>query len=447
MGVEFDGQKPTKPRRNAVPWRLLGVVVLSALVGSGATLAALPILQQHTGYLASPSGLAPSSGVSQTSSGAQNVSVNVNSQITSVVKQVEPDVVAVVNYTSASNYFNSQPQLQESDIGSGVYFANNANYAYIVTNNHVVAGGSKVEVVLQSGKHVNATVVGTDEFTDLAVLKVPISNFKGAPPVQFTNSIQVGEPAIAIGNPMGLDFADSVTSGIISGEKRLMPVETPSGTQTLDYQPVLQTDAAINPGNSGGPLLNIQGQVMGINSSKIVATGFEGMGFAIPASEVQTITSEIIKTGHAVHPAIGIGAESLTSLPQGMWPNVPVSYGVYVAQVDSANAKASGLKAGDVIVSLNGQTVQSAADLRTDLFKLQPGQTVQLVVYRGPKKLTLHVTIGTEKTANTTGSNASSSSSSTVPSFGNGSSGGSGSSSGGYGSGSSGSGLFNGLAP
>ncbi|MDQ0190105.1 S1C family serine protease [Alicyclobacillus cycloheptanicus] len=385
-----------RQRGNTSIWKWAGVVVLSALVGSGATLAAIPLLDRQgaVSTLASPSSTAPS-GVTK------NVSVNVNDQITNVVKSVEPDVVAVVNYTSVSNFFNQQSQLQESDIGSGVYFYKDGQSAYIVTNNHVVAGGSKVEVVLQSGKHVAATIVGTDPYTDLAVLKVPVSNFDNTQPAVFANSddIQVGEPAIAIGNPMGLDFEDSVTSGIVSGDQRLMPVETPDGSTTLDYQPVIQTDAAINPGNSGGPLLNIDGQVIGINSSKIVEQGFEGMGFAIPSNEVQTIAAELIKTGTAVHPALGIEAYDLSELPESMWPNVPVNYGVYVEQVTSAQAKAAGLQQGDVIVAINGQTVQSSADLRTDLFKLQPGQKVQVTIYRGSTRKVLTVTVGKEDTS------------------------------------------------
>jgi serine protease Do len=321
----------------------------------------------------------------------------VNNAITNVVKRVEPDVVAVVNYTTTSDFFTQQTQTQQSDIGSGVFFYKDANWAYIVTNNHVVDGGTKVEVVLQSGKHVQAKVVGTDPYTDLAVLKVPISNFATVEPVQFANSdnIQVGEPAIAIGTPMGLDFADSVTAGIVSGTKRMMPVEEPTSQQTLDYQAVIQTDAAINPGNSGGPLLNISGQLIGINSSKIAASNFEGMGFAIPSNEVLSITSELIQTGHALHPAIGIQGYSLSSLPVGYVPNVSVDYGVYVQAVTSADAKAAGLRQGDVIVALNGKTVQTIADLRTALFQSKPGQKVELTVYRGNDKMTINVRVGT----------------------------------------------------
>ncbi|MCL6627826.1 MAG: trypsin-like peptidase domain-containing protein, partial [Alicyclobacillus shizuokensis] len=241
-------------------------------------------------------------------------------------------------------------------------------------------------------------------FTDLAVLRLPEKYMRGIQPAQFANSdkIEVGEPAIAIGSPMGLDFADSVTAGIVSAKRRIMPVQTPDGEQVLDYQAVIQTDAAINPGNSGGPLLNINGQVIGINSSKVVDPTVEGMGFAIPSNEVRAIASEILATGHADHPALGIAGYSLRAVPEQWWPDVPVDYGILVQEVQSSSAKRSGLKPGDVIVAINGRTVQTMPDLRTYLFQAKPGQVVTLTVYRGHKKLEFKVTLGKMETPNTT---------------------------------------------
>lgn len=426
-----DGFK-TGPRRfEAVQW--ITAVAVSALIGAAATLVVTPMIQKQT-----PASSGTSAGVSSPavpSTMSSNVNVNVSDAITQVVKLAEPNVVAIVNYTTSQNYFSQQSQTQPSDIGSGVYFYRDSNNAYIVTNNHVVQGGSKVDIVLSSHKQVQAQVVGTDPYTDLAVLKVPLSTFKGVNPLPFANvkSVQVGEPVIAIGTPMGLDFADTVTSGIISGEQRLMPVAEPNSQQTLDYQSVMQTDAAINPGNSGGPLLNVQGQIVGINSSKIVAQNFEGMGFAIPADEVQKIASEMIKSGHAVHPALGIAGIDLNTVPQG-YLNVPVDYGVYVETVSSAAAKSAGLKSGDVIIAVNGTTVQTLADLRTALFKVQPGDKVNLTVYDKSQKKTLKVTVGQANSPNTTDTTASGSVSGNSPQnpFG---SGGGGNGFGGYGGG------------
>jgi serine protease Do len=385
-------------RKRRIPgW--IGVSVVSALVGCGATLALYPVLQNHQ-VAGTPA--TTTTGVTSTNLSAPvtNVNVSVNDAITQVVKQAVPSVVAVVNYQSTSDFFNQQSQLEQSGVGTGVLFAKDNNYGYVVTNNHVVEGAQKLELVLSSGKHIQADVVGTDPYTDLAVLRTPVNNVANLPTAVFGNSddIQVGEPVVAIGTPMGLDFQDSVTSGIISAKQRVMPVEEPETQQVLDYETVVQTDAAINPGNSGGPLLNMKGQVIAINSSKIVDTNVQGIGFGIPSNTVRTIVQEIMQTGHATHPSLGVEGYSLSTLPDYMRPDVPVTDGVYVQSVTSPNAQAAGLKPQDVIVAVNGKTVTSIADLRTDLFQLSVGQKVSLRVYRGQQELTLTETIGAMST-------------------------------------------------
>ncbi len=407
---EDSGPSPKGQLRGALRW--LAVVVVSAAVGAGTTFSVVSALASKGLFPASLQGNLP--GISSVSSDAAgssmatpvNVSVNVNDGITKAVKMVEPAVMGVVNYSRVSNFFTQQTKLEATGVGTGVLIFKDNHAGYIVTNNHVVQGAVKVDIVFNGSKHISAIVVGTDPYTDLAVLKIPIQDIRNIKPVMFANSndLQAGEPAIAIGTPMGLDFADSVTAGIVSATKRIMPVEDPNTEQTLDYQTVIQTDAAINPGNSGGPLLNIKGQVIGINSSKIVAQNFEGMGFAIPSNEVQTIADQIMKSGHAVHPSLGIEGYSLATLPQQWWPNVPVDYGVWVKSVTSPNSKESGLQAQDVIVGFNGHDVKSMADLRTYLFQTSPGQIATLRVYRGGQLLNLRVKIGSMDTQLTTAS-------------------------------------------
>ncbi|OFW80959.1 MAG: peptidase S1 [Alicyclobacillus sp. RIFOXYA1_FULL_53_8] len=406
--------------------RWAAVVVVSALVGSGATVVMLPMLNNSGANLISS--LAPVTNSTPVATTVSNVTVN--DGIVAAVKKVKPAVVGVVNYSmQQSNYFSQQSQLQPTGVGTGLLFYKDNQYGYIVTNNHVVEGAAKVSVVLNGSKHIDATVVGTDPFTDLAVLKIPVANVASIEPAQFADSstIQVGEPAIAIGTPMGLDFADSVTAGIISAASRVMPVQDPQTQQTLDYEAVIQTDASINPGNSGGPLLNINGQVMGINSSKIVATGFQGMGFAIPSNEVRNIAEQIMQTGHAVHPALGITGYDLSTLPQQYWPNVPVDYGVWVKDVTSSDSQAAGLKPQDVIVGIDNHVVNGMSDLRTYLFQKSPGQTVTLKVYRGSQHLTLTVKLG-KMNVNAASSGNSSGSTGLIPQ-GNSGSGGTGGSS------------------
>ncbi len=408
MGFYNDDSSPNPLGKHSGTLRWLKVVVVSAVVSSGATFAMVPVLANN-GLLpvlsrANASGAAGD--LSNPSVGTL-VNVSVNDGITKAVKVVEPAVMGVVNYSQVSNFFTQQTKLEATGVGTGVLFFKDSKDGYVVTNNHVVQGAAKVDVVFGGGKHISASVVGTDPYTDLAVLKIPEKEVRSIAPITFANSdnLQAGEPAIAIGTPMGLDFADSVTAGIVSATKRIMPVEDPNTEQTLDYQAVIQTDAAINPGNSGGPLLNIKGQVIGINSSKIVAPNFEGMGFAIPSNEVQTIADQIMKQGHAVHPALGIEGYSLAALPQQWWPeDVPVDYGVWIKSVTSSDAKASGLKDQDVIVGFNGHEVKTMADLRTYLFQTSPGQTAKLRVYRGSQLLNLSVKIGSMDTQLTTAS-------------------------------------------
>ena len=385
-----------------------GVVVVSAVVGSASTMLAVPYLIQNN-VIASP---APTSvNLENTSYPVQPVTVQTSDAIVQAVKKVIGSVVGVVNYQAVQNSSGMPGStLQETGVGSGVIFDPRG---YIVTNYHVIQGASKVEVVLYNKKHVYATVVGADPYTDLAILKIPAADITSSNVAQFGNSstLQLGEPAIAIGNPAGLDFADSVTAGVISATSRTMPVIDEASGNVIGEETVLQTDAAINPGNSGGPLANIAGQVIGINSSKIVAQGFSGMGFAIPINEVKTIANEIITTGHALHPALGIEAESLTSVPAQYQPNIPVNYGVWVYKVTSPTAKQAGIEHGDVIVAINGQKVTGFTDLRTILWNnYKPGQTVTVTVYRGQQKLNLKLTLG-DLPAPSNGANSANSSS------------------------------------
>ncbi|MHB1629638.1 MAG: S1C family serine protease [Bacilli bacterium] len=395
MGYYDDGQyrstKKRGPGSNSF-LRWVTVVVASVLIGSASTIVAVPIMLQNN-LVQLPALTNPN--LQNTSyRSLQPVTVQLNNAIVQAVQKVRPSVVGVINFQMLPNYSTHGYTLQEEGVGSGVIFS---HHGYIVTNYHVVQGASKVEVVVQKKYHVYAHVVGYDPYTDLAVLKIPSSYVKAQDVAQFGNSttLQAGEPAIAIGNPAGLDFADTVTSGVISATQRTMPVIDEATGSVIGQQTELQTDAAINPGNSGGPLCNIEGQVIGINNSKIVAQGFEGMGFAIPINEVRTIVDQILATGHAIHPALGIEAESLSAVPAEYQPNVPVNYGVWVVKVVSAAARAGGLEHGDVIVAVNGQKISGITSLRSVLWKnYKPGQSVAVTVYRDQQKLTLHVKLG-----------------------------------------------------
>ncbi len=389
----FHGEKRSNAAMKAIG-KWVGVAVLSAAVGSGVTAISIP---HSAGQLASiGSSLTNPKFVTasyQVGSSKQVVNLQINDAIVQAVKKATPSVVGVINLQNMQNPYGNGSSLQEAAVGSGVIFS---PLGYIVTNNHVVEGANKVQVVLNQNKRVDATVVGTDPYTDLAVLKVPSSDIQPQNVATFGDSatLQAGEPAIAIGNPAGLQFSDTVTSGVISATQRTMPVQDEATGQTLGQEKVIQTDAAINPGNSGGPLLNILGQVIGINSSKIVAQGFSGMGFAIPINEVRSIVNQLLSTGHAAHAALGIEGDSLATIPSPYQPNVPVNYGVWVYKADSTSAKAAGIQRDDVIVAVNGTKVTGVSSLQQLLStNYKPGQTVAVTLYRGQKKLTVNVTL------------------------------------------------------
>jgi len=378
---------------------LVALTMLAAGVGSGTT---AWIDSSHSGGL---QGTAQSASLiniqkaprAQTTSytppgGLQTVQVNISDGIVKAVKKATPTVVGVLNMQDLPNAYGTGYALQEAAVGSGVIFSPDG---YIVTNNHVVQGANQVDVVIDQKTRVIAKVIGTDPYTDLAVLKVPATDIQPDNVATFGDSadLQVGQPAIAIGNPAGLQFADTVTAGIISATQRTMPVQDEATGQTLGQENVLQTDAAINPGNSGGPLLNIEGQVVGINSSKIAASGFSGMGFAIPSDEVQRIVNQILTSGHALHAALGIEGMSLADLPQSYWPNVPVNYGIWVDKADNALSKKAGFEHDDVIVAVDGHKVTGLDTLEGVLNQYQPGQTVAVTIYRGQREMTLQDTL------------------------------------------------------
>lgn len=398
-------------RKTRIRWipqiRWLGAISLAAITGSIVTLGIANPAVFSLGSLRSPEPMEmpPSVTSATTPIVAAKFNPPVQSGVVETVKRVEPAVVGIVNFRRVSDILTQQSKLQPNDVGSGVLIGKTEKYGYFVTNNHVVQGAAKVEVVLKRGRHITAVVMGTDPYTDLAVVRVAARDVNGITPVPFANStqLQVGEPAIAIGSPMGLDFEDSVTAGIVSAKSRIMPVEQPNDPQhnVLNYQTVIQTDAAINPGNSGGPLLNLNGEIIGINSSKIVDATVEGMGFAIPSNDVQNIASQIMRTGHAVHPSIGIEGVSLTTIPEEWWPDVPVDYGVWVRSVLSPQTREGGLEPQDVIVGYNEKTVRTMADLRTYLFESKPGDRIILKVYRNNKEINLTIKLGAMESPNT----------------------------------------------
>lgn len=325
-----------------------------------------------------------------------------NATATSAYNKVSDAVVSVLNFTKSS-----QGSYQESAEGSGVIYKKSDGSAFIVTNNHVITGAAKIQVMLHSGKKVTATLVGKDAMTDLAVLKIDGTDVTTTAQFGDSSKITVGENVLAIGSSLGSEYASSVTQGIISAKKRLVEATSENG-QNYGGSTVIQTDAAINPGNSGGPLINFAGQVIGINSMKLSTsssgTSVEGMGFAIPSDQVVDIVNKLVKDGKVTRPAIGISLINLsevTASEQKSTLKIPdsVTGGVVVMSLtNNGPADKAGLKKYDVIVGINGKKVSSQADLREELYKHSLGDTITLTYYHQDTKQTVKVKL-TQKLA------------------------------------------------
>lgn len=316
----------------------------------------------------------------------------IQTNVTSSVEKVSDAVVGVVNIQEGRNsLFDPSPsqKSQEAGTGSGVVYKKENGKAYIVTNAHVIDGASKVEVSMADGSRVEANVVGSDALTDLAVLTVDGSKVSKVATFGSSESITLGEPVIAIGNPLGLEFFGSVTQGIISGKERIIPVDINQDGQPDWEADVIQTDAAINPGNSGGALINLRGEVIGINSMKIAQSEIEGLGFAIPISAVKPIIEDLEQHAEVQRPFMGVGLASLSDVPleqQRTTLKLPeeVENGIVVTGVEKMSpAEKAGLKAYDVIVKLDGQEIKDALGLRKFLYnEKQIGDKVKVSFYR-----------------------------------------------------------------
>lgn len=343
------------------------------------------------------------------------VRVDVSSGITDAVDTVGDAVVSVINmqvidpssqwglFGGSGETTQSEGQLETAGTGSGVIYKKKGDTAYLVTNNHVVKGSDAVEVLFKDGTKVEAKVVGTDLWTDLAVLSIPSEHATTIAEFGDSDALTVGEPAIAIGSPLGTNFASSVTSGIISAIGRTVPVDT-NEDNTPDWEmTAIQTDAAINPGNSGGALVNVAGQVVGINSMKISSSTVEGIGFAIPSNDVVGIVNKLEEDGEVIRPVLGVSLVDLSMISQQQQESVlklpeDVQNGVVVAQVEqNSAAEEAGMQQYDVIVNFNGKEVSNTIELRKEIYSTQVGDEVKVEFYRQNEKQTVTVQMKEEK--------------------------------------------------
>ena len=327
------------------------------------------------------------------------------------VDKVKNAVVSVITYSDSSNQGlfekedNSDSQI--SSEGSGVIYKKEGKYAYLVTNAHVINGAKKVDILLADGNKVPGEVVGSDVYSDIAVVRISADKAKAVAEFGDSNQLTVGETAIAIGSPLGTDYANSVTQGIISSQGRNVKLKADNG-QNISTR-ALQTDAAINPGNSGGPLINIQGQVIGITSSKISNNGqtsVEGMGFAIPANDVVNIIKQLEEKGKVVRPALGIQMMDLSNLSTSDLSQLKlpekISGGVLVRSTLENMPASDKLQRYDVITNIDDTDIESTADLQSALYSHQVNDTIKVTFYRDGKQQTtsIKLTKSTEDLSN-----------------------------------------------
>ena len=319
----------------------------------------------------------------------ENVNYDVKSSTTDVIEKVNSSVVGVLVYANGT----------ASGSGSGVVYRVDGKTAYIITNAHVVSGATDVQVVFSNKESVNATIVGSDTYSDIAVLKLTADFDMTAIKCGDSSLLDQGETVLAIGSPLGIEYAGTVTQGIVSGIDRTVSVDlNDDGQEDWDMN-VIQTDAAINPGNSGGALVNMAGELVGITSMKLSNTSVEGMGFSLPINDVITSVEQIIENGKVTRPQIGISGVSLSGYSSYQLRyyriNTDLTDGIYVSRVTSGGAASkAGIQEGDIIVKFDGKEVTTYKSFLTELYSKEPGDKVSVVVNRNGTEKTIEVTLG-----------------------------------------------------
>ena len=352
----------------------VGIILLSGVVGF------------CTGYAGSHLSNNANVTIQQQTNKSNSGTVQV-SDVSDIVEKCKDSVVEITteSVSSGNSIFG---QYVSQGAGSGVIISKDG---YIVTNNHVVSGATSLKVTTTDGTEYDASVVGKDSQTDLAVIKVDANNLQAAT-LGDSDILQVGDPAIAIGNPLG-ELGGTVTTGIISATDRQITID--DETMTL-----LQTDAAINPGNSGGGLFNADGNLIGIVNAKESSTGIEGLGFAIPITPAQDIITELMQNGSVTsRPALNVSLYDYTSNNQSQYSKY--KDGCYIVQiVKNGAADKAGLKQNDRILSFDGEQIQSTSDVKNVLKKHKIGDTVKMVVERDSKKITVEITLQAQTQTN-----------------------------------------------
>ena len=338
----------------------------------------------------------------------KQVNYDVKTDTTSVVEKASDSVVGVVVYQNTTNNAfgfgdnSSSSSETQSGSGSGVVYDQTGKYTYIITNHHVIDGANKVQVVFSNNEYVDAEVVGSDEYSDVAILRCQPSFDVSVIDLGDSNLLDKGETVLAIGSPLGIQYSGTVTQGIVSATDRTVSVDLNDDKVDDWDMNVIQTDAAINPGNSGGALVNMKGELVGITNMKFSDESVEGMGFAIPSNDVVEIINQLEKDGKVTRPALGISMADLNSLSSSATSKLDlpddVKAGVVVGSVQKGMPADGKLQENDVITEIDGKEISSKTDIQTNLYSHSIGDTIKVTFYRGKEKKTeeLKLTKSTE---------------------------------------------------
>lgn len=330
----------------------------------------------------------------------EKIAVDVNTDVTEIVAKMADSVVGVTNLQSVRDFRSPTATTRETGTGSGVIYRKQGDKAYIVTNHHVIEGAQEIEITFDDGSKTAGDLVGSDMWTDLAVIEIEAKAVKTV--IEFGDSdvLKRGETVIAIGNPLGLGFSGSVTVGVVSGKDRSIPMDFDNNGAVDWYADVLQTDAAINPGNSGGALINMAGQLIGINSMKISESTVEGIGLAIPINLATPIIDHLERTGTVNRPTMGVtllDLRSVSARQQREMFQLPsdVTDGVIVTEVlRNSPALEAGVEQYDVIVEMDGEKIEDMVGLRKHLYNVKNvGDTMHMKVYRAGRLVEIEMVL------------------------------------------------------
>lgn len=370
---------------------LIGSTFLAGLTGAiGGGYAVYQVMNQYEVNSVAPTTI--DQAITQPVSSLTINTTDIETTIVDAVQQVGAAVVTVTGTIPGQmSFFGRTADATVS--GSGIFISDRG---YVLTNHHVIEGAQDIQIILSGGEKYPASLVGSDQFSDIAILKTE-ATVPAVVNLGNSDLLSPGETVIAIGSPLG-EFVNTVTVGVVSAIGR--SIDSGSGYQ---IENLIQTDAAINQGNSGGPLVNLAGQVVGINTLIVrdssSGTVAEGLGFAIPINTAQAVASQIIQYGHLSRPYIGITYQSVTP-DISMAYRLPVQWGIYTTRVASDSpASQAGLQAGDIITAINGTAIDGDHSYLNMLYNYKPGDTVSLEIYRDGQTLQLEVTLG-ESNAN-----------------------------------------------